>query len=112
MYRKIFPTRQIRIASIMRLMKENSSDFSKPEAQQAFVQNTQDSKSLLQKELDTNQAEQILLTRRIALMKTFINDLPSSDPQYSMLIAQVQMDQIELDELKTRAILLSQKLSP
>lgn len=92
-------------------MRENVPDFSKPEVRQAFVQNTQDGKSLLQKELNTNQEEQILLQQRIELMKTFINDIPSSDPEYSMLIAQVQMDQIELDELKTRATLLSQKLS-
>lgn len=91
--------------------KENTPDFSKPEVQQAYVHDAQDSKSLMQKELDVNQAEQVLLKQRIALMKTLVNDLPSSDPQYSMLLLQVQMDQIEMDELKNREILLIQQLS-
>jgi hypothetical protein len=91
--------------------KENAPDFSKPEIQQAFVQSAQDSKSLMQKELDVNREEQVLLKQRISLMKTFVNDIPSSDPQYSMLLLQVQMDQIEMDELKNREILLIQQLS-
>jgi hypothetical protein len=91
--------------------KESAPDFSDPAIQQAFVQDTKDSKSLLQKELDINQAEQILLQRRVELMKSFVNDLPSSDPQYSMLLAQIQMDQLELDELKVRATLIIQTLS-
>lgn len=91
--------------------KDVAPDFSNPAVQQAFVQDAGDSKALQQKELSVNQAEQVLLVQRIELMKTFINDLPSSDPQYSMLAIQVQMDQIELDELKTRADFLSQHLS-
>src|SRR5690348_7851699 len=91
--------------------KKDVPDFSKSQEQQAFVQSTQDSKSLMQKELDVNQAEQILLNKRILLMKDFINDLPSSDPQYSMMLAQVKMDQIEIDELRIRETLLIQKLT-
>lgn len=88
-----------------------SPDFSNPRIQQEFVHDAKTSKSLMQKELSVNQAEQTLLAQRIATMKSLANDLPSSDPQYSMLILQVQMDKIELDELKARAMLLSQKLS-
>jgi hypothetical protein len=91
--------------------KENTPDFLNPNTQQEYVQSAEDSKALMQKELDVNQAEQNLLRKRIALMKSFINDLPSSDPQYSMLVIQVEMDQIEVDELKNREILLIQKLS-
>ncbi len=91
--------------------KESAPDFSNPDIQKAFVQDTQDGKSLLQKELTVNQAEQTLLTQRLQLMKSFLNDLPSSDPQYSLLLTQIQMDQIELDELKVRETLLIQKLS-
>ncbi len=91
--------------------KEPSPDFSNPAMQKSFVEDTQDSKSLMQKELSVNQAEQILLQKRVELMKSFINDLPSTDPQYSMLVSQVKMDQVELDELKTREILLKQSLS-
>lgn len=91
--------------------KENTPDFSKPDAQNAYIGNTEDSKELMQKELDVNQAEQLLLQQRIDLMKAFVNDIPSSDPQYSMLLIQVQMDQIEIDELKTRALTLQKLLS-
>lgn len=91
--------------------KENAPDFSNPAVQQTFVQDTQDVKNLMQKELDVNQAEQVLLKQRILLMKTFVNDIPSSDPQYSMLLLQVQMDQIEMDELKNRELILIEKLS-
>lgn len=91
--------------------KKENPDFSKAEAQQAYVQETADSKSLMQKELDVNQQEQILLTKRIQMMKSFINDLPSSDPQYNMLLTQIHMDQVEIDELKVRETLLIQRLS-
>ena len=81
---------------------ESSPDFSKPQNQQAFVQDAQDAVSLLQKEITVNQAEQNLLDQRIRLMKEFVKDLPASDPQYSMILTQIQMDQIEVDELKRR----------
>lgn len=90
--------------------KESTPDFSNPAQQKSFIENTHSSKELMQKELSVNQAEQILLKQRVELMKSFINDLPSSDPQYSMMLAQVQMDQIELDELRTRETLLIQSL--
>lgn len=85
------------------LKKDNTPNFSIPSGRQEFVQNTQNRKELLEKERDVNLVEQNLLRQRISLMKDFINDLPSSDPQYSMLCIQVKMDQIELDELQSRA---------
>lgn len=90
--------------------KKEDSEFSKEEIVQAFVQETHDSKSLMQKELDVNQAEQVLLHKRIELMKSTLNEIASSDPQYSMLAVQIQMDQIEIDELKFRELILIQKL--
>ncbi|MDE3047262.1 MAG: hypothetical protein KGI83_02810 [Verrucomicrobiota bacterium] len=91
--------------------KKETPDFSKADVQQSFVQQTHDSKELMQKEFDVNIEEQNLLGQRIRTMQSFLNDLPSSDPQYSMLAIQIQMDQIELDELKRREASLSQKLS-
>ena len=82
--------------------KPETPDFGNPAVQKAFVEDIRTSKELLLKELDLNRAEQVLLAQRIAMMKSFINDLPASDPQYGMLLAQVQMDQIEMDELKAR----------
>jgi hypothetical protein len=83
--------------------KETTSYFSNEKAQQAFVHDTKDATSLLHKEISVNLAEQNLLLQRIRLMNELVNDIPSSDPQYSMILSQVQMDQIELDELKRRA---------
>ena len=82
--------------------QEPAPNFSNPLDQKKFVKESQDSTDLLKKELDVNRAEQILLEKRVGIMKSLVNDLPSSDPQYSMLLAQAQMDQIELDELKRR----------
>ncbi len=83
-------------------------NFSQPDVQQERFQN---SKELMQRELDVNRAEQVLLERRIQLMNSFINDLPSSDPQYSTLLVQARMDQIEIDELKVREMFIVLKIS-
>jgi hypothetical protein len=91
--------------------KENTPNFSNPLVQKGYVQDSTNNKNLIQKELDVNQAEQTLLKQRISMMSEFINELPASDPQYSMMLTQIYMDQIEMDELKTREILLIQKIS-
>ncbi len=78
--------------------------------QKEYVQNIANAKSLLQKELDINQAEQKLLRQRIAIMSEFVQDLPSSDPQYSMIYIQLKMDQIEIDELSDRETTLIERL--
>jgi hypothetical protein len=92
--------------------KDETPDFSNPSVQQSFVQETQDKKALMQKELDVNRQEQLLLQQRMAMMKSFVNDIPSSDPQYSMMVLQIDMDQIEIDELKARELALVQMLFP
>ncbi len=92
------------------LKKETTPDFINAKAQQAFVQDAQNGADLLHKEILVNLAEQNLLVERIRLMKEFVNDLPSSDPQYSMILTQVQMDQIELDELKRREDSIVEKI--
>lgn len=90
--------------------KENAPNYSNPVVQQAFIQDAQDSKTLMQKELEVNQAEQNLLSKRLLMMKEFLNELPSSDPQYSMLALQIKMDQVELDEIKIRETLTIQRI--
>jgi hypothetical protein len=91
--------------------KENAPDFSNPSVQKAYIQDARTSKSLLQKELDLNREERNLLQKRILMMSDFINELSANDPQYSMLLTQVKMDQIEIDELKTREMWLIQNLT-
>ena len=91
--------------------KESAPDFSQPKTQQAFVNQIVGQSDLLSKELDVNQAERALLKQRIDMMKSFLNELPSSDPQYGMLLTQIQMDQIEIDELRNRAESLSKEIA-
>lgn len=61
------------------------------------------SADLLRKELDINLAEQALLSQRQILMKSQMNAIPDFDPQYIVLLTQLDMDRIEWDELKIRA---------
>jgi len=77
---------------------------------ESFVESTKTSKELLQKELNVNKAEQVLLGKRIILMQELAKDLPPSDPRQSEIILAIQMDQVELDELKMRESILSKKL--
>lgn len=90
--------------------KPETPNFSNPAAQKAFVEDIRTTKELLLKELDLNRAEQTLLKQRIAIMKSFINDLPASDPQYGMMLIQSQMDQVEMDELKVRESAIVQQI--
>lgn len=91
--------------------KPQAPDFSLRTTQEAFLEQISDQKELLQKELDVNQAEQLLLQRRIQTMKELLNDLSTSDPHYSSLSNQMLMDQIELDELKSREVTIKQKIT-
>lgn len=90
--------------------KPEIPNFADPLVQQAFVAEIASQEELLQKEINVNLAEQSLVKRRMQLTKEFLEQLPIDDPQYSMLIAQIQMDQVELDELKGRELALSQKV--
>lgn len=91
--------------------KPEDANYSQSEEQRKFTADTHSGKELLQKELDVNLANQNLLQKRILMMTDSINNIPSSDPQYSMMAIQVQMDRIELDELKSREQEITHKLS-
>ena len=91
--------------------KPDTPDFSNPHIQKLFIEETESQIELVKKEIEVNQAEQLLLGQRIQMMNGFINDLPSSDPQYSMLLVQLQMDRIEIDELKSRESTLVEIIS-
>lgn len=93
-----------------RIKKEQSRNFSSSKEQKAFVGETSETKELLQKEIDLNLIQQNVLQKKMATSLTLLNDLPSSDPQYSFLRIQSQMDQIELDELKIRESILKARL--
>ena len=93
-------------------MQENpkKSDLARKAFEQAYIYDTKDERHLLQKELVLIQTEQTLLEQRIQLMKSFASDLPTYDPQYSMLLTTIKMDQIELDELASRKLSLLHKI--
>ncbi|MBN2479816.1 MAG: hypothetical protein JXA94_06275 [Parachlamydiales bacterium] len=57
---------------------------------------------LLIQELDINTQEQVLVNKRIFLLKEVMKEIPKTDPQYALLFTQLEMDRIELDELKNR----------
>jgi len=66
--------------------------------------------SLLKKELDINLQEQSLVKKRIDLLKKTLKEIPNTDPQYAILISQLEMDQIELDELDYRSLEIKSKI--
>lgn len=90
--------------------KKQLPDLSNPQNQQSYVNTARDPKSLLQKEIDINRAEQNLIKKRIDLLKSTINDIPSFSPQYASMLPQLEMDQIELDELKIREAEIIQEI--
>ncbi len=90
--------------------KPEDADFKSPLSQKKFAEETSSDQNLMQKEVDVNRTNQTLLEKRILLMKETMNSIPSSHPQYSTMAAQIQMDKIELDELKIREQIIIKKL--
>ena len=91
--------------------KPDTPDFSNPHIQKMFIEDAHSKSDLIKKEIEVNKAEQLLLGQPIQMMSGFVNDLPASDPHYSMLLVQVQMDRVEIDELKSRETNLAERLS-
>jgi hypothetical protein len=93
-------------------MKEShgKKDFAAKAFEQAYIHDIKDERHLFQKELILIQMEQTLLDQRIQTMKSFVNDLPAYDPQYSMILTTIKMDQIELDELAARKLAILSKM--
>lgn len=80
---------------MVRNTKPEPDEFS----ENAFVQDIQSKKELLQKEIDVNQEAQSTLKKRMQVVKDFLATLAADDPQYSIVHIQIRKDQIELDEL-------------
>jgi len=78
--------------------------------QQAFLQDIHSGKSLIEKELIVISSEEILLKHRIGMLKEFIRNLPAGDPQYGLVVAAMEMDQIEIDSLEVRRLYLLRSL--
>lgn len=90
--------------------KKEPKDFSNPGTQKAYIEEARSGAELIRKEMIVNQTEQVLLAKRIQMLREFLNDLPASDPQYNMCILTAEMDEIELNELKLREMILEQRL--
>ncbi len=58
--------------------------------------------NLLKQELDVNIQEQVLVNKRILLLKECMKEIPNTDPQFAIVKTQFEMDTIELDELILR----------
>ncbi len=65
---------------------------------------------LLRQEIEVNLQEQILVNKRINLIKETFKNISNTDPDYAVLLTQLEMDQIQLDELKSRENILKSKL--
>ena len=59
-------------------------------------------KALLQKELNINQQEQILINKKMETIKEFSKHLDKKQPEYLEFHNQTLMEQINLDELKNK----------
>ena len=57
---------------------------------------------LLKQELDVNLQEQVIISKKINLIKDLFQKISTTNPQYSILVQQLEMNQIELDEFKYR----------
>lgn len=57
---------------------------------------------ILKQELDLNIELQRIVEKRIKLLKETSLEIPNTQPEYAILSSQLEMDKIELDELKYR----------
>lgn len=78
--------------------------------ERSFVHDITTEEALIQKELLLIDSEESLLKQRIQVMKDFIKELPSKDPQYGMMEVAIDMDLIELDEYAAKRLLLLDRL--
>lgn len=70
--------------------------------QNQFIEEAKTPKDLVQKELTVNKLYQQEIQKRIHILKESIQKLPHHDPNISFFMTQLEMDRIELDELKIR----------
>ena len=70
--------------------------------QNQIIEETKSPKDLVQKELTINKLYQQEIQKRIHILKESIKNLPQHDPNITFLMTQLEMDRIELDELKIR----------
>ncbi|MFA6119262.1 MAG: hypothetical protein WCT85_07240 [Parachlamydiales bacterium] len=66
---------------------------------------------LLKQELDVNLQLQVIVKKRIELLKDSFLQIPNTAPEYALLLTQQEQDMIELDELKYREGLITELLS-
>lgn len=54
--------------------------------------------------------EQNIVNKRIKITKETLEEIPSTDPQYSILKDQIDIDRINLDELQKKVVVLEKKI--
>ena len=75
-----------------------------------YISEIDTAKNLLHKEVDVNLQQQLILKKKIAQTKDFLAASNSSDPKYGLYKTQMEMNQIELDELKNQEDHLREKI--
>ncbi len=63
------------------------------------IQNKDRAIDILKQELDVNAQEQVLIKQRISTIEDYLKSVENSDPQYALMLSQIEMDKIFLDEL-------------
>jgi hypothetical protein len=66
--------------------------------------------ALLKQELDVNLQQQAIVNKKLNLIKEVLKNLPNTTPEYAILLTQLEMEQIDLDELKYREEELKSKI--
>lgn len=84
----------------------NDDSFSEYE----YVSDIGSAKELLQKEIDVNHEEQVVLKSKIDEIKNLLTSMTERDPQAPVYKTQLEMSEIELDELVNQERELVEKL--
>jgi hypothetical protein len=65
---------------------------------------------ILRKDLEVNTEEQVIINKKLMILQDTINETANTDPSYALIQTQINMNQIELDEIKIRAEDLKKQL--
>jgi hypothetical protein len=59
--------------------------------------------AILKNDLEVNAEEQVIINKKLMILQDTINETPNTDPSFALIQTQINMNKIELDEIKIRA---------